>query len=452
MKITPLRTFARRHGTLLLVGLVLFVTLLPIFLRVTIGSPPLEGAETYLHVRQAETVLDGSIHDSLRGEQFIVTPYTLLIALFSYMHWLLPFFLGIATLLLLRKFLRRTFKGEFVTLMTLVIIILSPFFITATTTHSPELAALALGIGTLLLFRKHMTLGCVLLTLTIITEPITGILLTTYLLLDALIERRVNNAIGVFIALIVAIIWYGMWMRATPSIDLLQNTNVFFEFGVQGGLTVFLIILAGYGAFVKNVPAKNKLLVLIVGLLALSPFIWTTPILTVLLAFLASFAIKELFTTKWELDVLRQLTIILIFCVGLFVVTVAISEQVAGKPDAAFVESMKKIGNDRHSGNILTDPQYAPLVEYYSGRKATLVNPSPDELHLAFYSRRPEAIYTFLEATDTGFIYIDAEMQERIFTQSEEGILFVLPNTKRFVVLSQGEATVWYYIARGGKT
>jgi len=66
-----------------------------------------------------------------------------------------------------------------------------------------------------------------------------------------------------------------------------------------------------------------------------------------------------------------------------------------------------------------------------------------------FHSRDAQRTYDFLEETGTTYIYITDEMLDSMFARSDEGILFLLPNTERFVLLGEREdSTLWYYIKR----
>jgi hypothetical protein len=108
------------------------------------------------------------------------------------------------------------------------------------------------------------------------------------------------------------------------------------------------------------------------------------------------------------------------------------------------------VGEQHRPGGILTDPSFAPIVELYSGRHATLSEDAqPELISTALYNRDATSVYDLLERTDTSFVLLTDEMRAERFSRSDEGILFILPNTERFVkVRSTTESALWYYISR----
>jgi len=353
MKITVLRRLAVKYGQYALLGLFFLVTILPILLRVTQGAPALADTDTYAHLRRAELVIDGNYgFDTLRDERFLLSPHILVLALFQVfeLHWLLPIILGLAFIFLLKTYVDKRVKDDFLTFLLLAIVIISPQFMSWTTTHNPVLTALVCALGALLLFDSKLQIACILLVLAAIISPVIGMLVVVYLLLDSLAEQRTYQAISIGMVLVTIVVWYALWMQAVPAIRLqFQPQNIFLEFGIQDGISVFLLIFAGYGAFAKEVVQRKKLLLLTMGSLLLTFVQPAMALATVLPAYFAAFGVKRLFVARWNQEILRQLTLVLALCVVLFTLAVTIPAQVHAKPDAAFINTMERIGADRHA-------------------------------------------------------------------------------------------------------
>jgi hypothetical protein len=56
-------------------------------------------------------------------------------------------------------------------------------------------------------------------------------------------------------------------------------------------------------------------------------------------------------------------------------------------------------------------------------------------------------VYPGLVASDTSYILVTDEMRSKFFSRSDQGILFLLQNSERFVeVKSTEQSTLWYFI------
>jgi hypothetical protein len=106
--------------------------------------------------------------------------------------------------------------------------------------------------------------------------------------------------------------------------------------------------------------------------------------------------------------------------------------------------------NQYHPGGVLTDPSYARLVEEYTGRSASVDERTrPEALQELLYNKSPEHLYSFLTETDTSYVLMTREMRTARFKRSDQGILFVLENSERFVKIEDtSETTLWYFIRK----
>ena len=63
------------------------------------------------------------------------------------------------------------------------------------------------------------------------------------------------------------------------------------------------------------------------------------------------------------------------------------------------------------------------------------------------YSRSPNDVYPLMMASNTSYVLVTADMEQKLFSRSDEGILFLLHNTERFVKIAQtDQGTLWYFI------
>jgi hypothetical protein len=141
---------------------------------------------------------------------------------------------------------------------------------------------------------------------------------------------------------------------------------------------------------------------------------------------------------------LQESLVLLIACVGLFLFITTIRERTADMPSATLSHTMIGLRNQYRPGAVLTDPSYAPMIEYFSDRRATVHDGS--DLSIAFYSRDPKKVYEYLADTDTSYILITPEMHNTLFTRSDEGLLFLMQNSGHFVQIESNNVEVWYFI------
>ncbi|MBR9700588.1 hypothetical protein GOV11_01860 [Candidatus Woesearchaeota archaeon] len=457
MNTRKLQRFANRYGIFIILALCLIAFLIPLLVRFAQGAPITPRAESYTFLRQADLLLEGDIYDALKGVRSFQTPHTVLLAGMEFLGaaWLLPVLIGMLFIILLDRYLKTLLRHSFVRMIAVIATILSPVTILFATSHNPWLLCLTFISGALLAFKKHRILGALLLWLAIITAPVLGMLCAGCIFVYSLARRSYRQLVAVVVVGIIAMVWYWAWIGSFTWAPLLAkltlNPHIFFELGEDMGVSIFFIILAGYGLFSSQLRKKQLAVAyLFVAVLIAMIFKIFTPILTVALSVLIGYAVADLAIRKWDLDILRQASLSLIFCIGLFLCIILIRDRIDDIPDAEFVESMRFMQLQRHDGAILSDPTYAPMIEYFSGRRATLSeNSEQEDLEQALYSRTAEPVYDYLELTGTAYIFMTDEMVNARYSRSDEGLLFVLPNTQRFVLIREKDKSdLWYYIPR----
>ncbi len=436
-------------GLLLIVGLLL---LAPLGLRAITGSPIVPDAQSYTALRHAATLTDGSAGvDPVTGTTFAPTPYDVMLALFSTLgiDWLLPALLAVFALAIAYRLLRRAIPA-FDALAATGAIALSPAFLAVGTRHESSIAALALCALAILWDRKPV-LSSFALAGAVITNPVLGLIAAVVIIVASIKRQDMTRGFGATGALLLAGAWFVGWHGDFQSLPfpMMPSSDVLFEFGVKDGLSAFFLILAAYGC-ARSSRAVPYAFALLSAVAIAIIFPGARLAASIVIAVLASRGVLRLVREKWELDPLRQLLIVLVWCAAGFLIITAVRNVSLEQPSSRLVEVLSYIGEQRRPGGVLTDPEIAPLVTYFSGRRATLSQDADPELvRAAFLTRDANAMYALLESTDTSFILITREMRTELFSRSDEGMLFILPNTERFVTITSDEdVTLWYYISR----
>lgn len=446
-----IRRLIERHGMLLLAVLALFVLFAPLIVRLAAGNPITSGDESYLHLRRAELFSQGVFgYDPIREEYSIPNPYTFLLSmmLFFGVPWLLPGLLALLFLFLLSRYLSFV-HSETARLLALLFVILTPLFSAMGTQHSADLLGILL-ILIALLKPKNPIVVFLSMALALVTTPVLGLLTCAYLALRA--RQKPALAVALLSSLVAAALWFILWSRALPEVALLSFSvvpNLFFELGGTGGLSIFILVIAGYGIFSRAIAPKALWPIILV--LAVSVFVPALiPVAAIVLAIAAGVGVNSLIGEKWKLDLLKQSFLVLLMCVGLFLLIVGMRERIGEQPDAELKHILLGIESQHREGAVLAGPLLAPMIEYYTGHRATFNRgTSSADVERIFFTRDAETLYGFLEASGTRFVLLSEDSTRRWFSRSDEGMLFIIQNSGRFVTLQQTEhVTLWYYIPR----
>lgn len=443
-----LEYYSRRYGLIFLLSLAMVAFLLPLILRVVQGAPITPGAESYSYTRRADLLAQGIIsQDPLSGAYLAPEPYIALLSVMGIfgVPWMLPLLLAVLFIVLLYFYMEQFVPLRSVIVLALTVLIVSPVMSVLATHHTGTLLALDLLIAALIIVDSRPALASVLIGLMIIALPVLGLISALYAVIVLLRDGKHHAVIGIMLAIAVASAWFLVWTGTLPyelsAVTL--HTDLFFELGNDGGMTIFALMLALY-AIILKFDRLQSLIVPSLILFALTFFMPALmPLSAVAIALFAGHAIFLLITNQWELELLRESLIVLIACIGIFLLITTVRERVDDRPDADFAHMMTNLRTQYREGAVLTDPSYAPMIEHFTGKRAAARSVVPPEM----FSRDPAVVYPYLERTGTSYILITDEMEADLFSHREQGILFFLQNSGRFVQIAETEeATLWYYI------
>ncbi len=432
-------------------------------IRASLDAPITPGERSYTELRRAELLSQGTIgYDPLRGELTIPTPYTFLLAcmVFLGVPWLLPMLLALALLLLLYPLLVRIVRTREVAALALLAVVVTPTLSVLGTSHSPALLALVLLVCAGLLLMISPSYAWIPLPFALITSPVLGLIGAGCALAWLWSRGRRWQAVPVLLSVAAAFVWFFAWSRSLPFASAVFErpalSDVLFEFGNSGGVSVFFVILGAYGLLSPPLRKRPGVVVSSLALFAASVFIQALmPVTALALAVLCAYGVFDLMQRKWELELLRMSLLLIVACAGIFLLIVSARERVEENPTAQLAHSLAYLSSTHREGSVLSAPGYAPMIEYFTGRRATIdASSRPSDVALALYSRDANAVYGMLESTNTSHVLVTDDMLQTLFSRSDEGILFLMQNTQRFVLVEQTEQTrLWYYIARkqGGK-
>ena len=416
------------------------ISLIPLGLRAHAGWPTLPGSESYDALVRISHIATSA-----------PTPYDLLLSVAepAGLGWLLPMAIGLATLLAFVAILTSRFGAPLAGIAGIALAI-SPPFLVASTRHSAPLLALLLFL--LATFDNGRPWRHALaIAAGILLAPLPGVVFSLVVATIRLVKRdRVGALVGLS-AIVAAYLWSYAWTGRALMLfgGISPSSRVLAEFGVVGGVSVFAVILAAYGAHTAPRPVHawgalllTALLLLLIPTLALFG--------SLIISLLVARGVLTMLRARWDLELLRQVLLVIIVCASIFTIITTVRDIAHEQPTDRLVSVLTYIGEQRRPGGVLTDPSLSSMVIYYAGRAPALSSDASEEdVARSFLVRDAQETYDLLERTDTSFVLITKEMRHGLFTRSDEGMLFLLPNTERFVAITADDSvSLWYYIRR----
>ncbi|NOZ80864.1 MAG: hypothetical protein GXP63_04275 [DPANN group archaeon] len=359
------------------------------------------------------------------------------------------------------------------TVLALLGFLLSPALIYAGTRFSPQLFVLFLIAFTLWLAMSANPLlrgFAYPVMLLIAWSGIIPLLLFLLMLRYALrfAGRSENQYRGfAFFLLLVSLFLLTLTVPDWAVLTLVPSLPAFFAktitiFGGHPGISGFLLLLSSIGFFVSWY--RRKRYVLLYGFLLFLFLVQAFSLfdvsiyLTLLLLPLAVMGFESLLNRRWQLLLVKRLTIVILFY-GLLFSSVAYSKIAAqDKPTEDLLAALGWIrDNTPPEKTVFTSQENGFLVSAIAGRpvmidddyyRVTEGKKIQEDYRLILSSRNLKQTMSLLKDYDVGYILITSGMKEgETFSREDEGLLFVLTNPDHFRrVYSRNKDDLWEVI------
>lgn len=449
---------SKNQRLLLIFILGALLLLFPLLIRLVSGTAPWYGSETAhtLHIAG-----QGGTYDHIQDREL---PFNLFFVLTGYLPvhepWcmlLLPFVLGLGTLLF---FIFLT-KKQPLSSITLLFLVTSPLFVYVFSTFSPLVLVVFLTIaGTYVLFKTRGWLSFPFFALLPLIDLFAAVVVFALLIIYTIYQKKKVHDIYI---IGVSMILVGTIMLVTNTITLagyffpLSAQRGLAEFGAFPGLTVPLLILAVLGLYRYWSTPKQRLLGTAIFCLFLLGSLSSPMILIffgLLLPFFASHTIQFFLERNWAVGFLQQATLILIFFSLLFPLISFYAEVIEAPPSPELIADLSLLDqytlpNDR----VLSSVDNGFFIQTYAAT-ASFLDPhsrfypqyqeKQEAAETLWYSRNLETTTALLAEFNITYFYIDPDIQEHYWNNKEEGLLFLLKNSDRFVLLHGEEGRLIY--------
>ncbi len=218
------------------------------------------------------------------------------------------------------------------------------------------------------------------------------------------------------------------------------------DLGGLYGISSFAVLLSLASPFFIWKDIKKQGILLIPLLLILAGLYYssfTILYLNFIISILAGITLISIASMKWHLDMIRNLTLTLLFC-GLLFSSVSYLNRIADlDPDRNTARSLEWLGTYSSENEIVLSHYSRGFWIRYFSRSKPMLDPrfeyGPEaaekynDANEIFYSRSLESTRELLSKHNIKYIWIDQEMKTGlVWAQEEQGLLFLFRNNETF--------------------
>ena len=382
---------------------------------------------------------------------------------------ILPPLLGIFSLILVYVLLKSLNLGHNDIFFALIILATTPVFLYNFTTFSPEILAMPIFLGGLILFTRGNYLSALLFGLTPFFNIFYAVIAVILLVGDYIIRNKRRLILAANLAAILSASLIGVLLfrinYLSSFVPLMSGLNgVLIEFGAIKGYAFVTIGLAMLGLFSwwKKEPSRTAVLISVILMVFVSVFFEEARLpIAVIFAVFAAFSVSYLTNREWEIFVLKGVTLLLILCILFFSAVLALNFQVKNISEKETV-AISYLASAGESDIILSTENNGFIIEYLSGREAYLDSKSykfqdyEERKGLAdriYYSRNLNELEGILKQEKITHILITNEMRSgQVWSGRYEGLLFFLETSEKFIKIFYDEnIQIYRYMGDGGK-
>lgn len=378
--------------------------------------------------------LDNSYSFLIKEPRFL---YDHLIQLTNY-SWIIPWLLGLGSFTLFYLLVKDGKK--IVKSYTLFFFTITPLITTIFSTYQPYSLFLFITLLGVYIYRKNYWFSGIIIALLPLILPFEGFLIALLFIIHGLMKKHESCSITLLLStpLFIYIGLFFNWSLRVPDIDL--GIKWFFgEFGGVFGFSLFIVLLAWYYILNNWKTIKKEEVILFILFFILSKWLpGLRPIIIMPMSVYAAKAFKEVFETKWSIEFLKGITVVLLICLGLFIVIehqqTLINEYPTHNLDLL-------LGQTNYEGDIVTSDSYANYIKYKTGKEVFSEVLKENIVSKAINQLNKDGLK---------IIIITPEMKDGLVWQREdEGLLFVL-NNERFIRAYQLQGyELWLYFDIG---
>ena len=449
---------AKNQARVILLAALVLISIIPI--ARSIITPTIPGESSYYHQVIASRIFSYVYRDL--PQPGTITPYHLLLAIFSLAMpqkaaVFLPMVLSLLSVLLLVRLLQQTGASAIMLYATAALYISSPIFLWYSAFSSPYALYLVLMLSGMLLLASKPIHAAGFFGIALFFGIRESVVLLLILLSLSLITKRPSlKAISVVLS--ACALALAFLLPVSPIIHDSAATNILqatvSDLGSASGFSVFAMVLAILGIVFlwkdKKKLAPVLLLTLILSsLITLIPFIQI--LLNILVAWFAGNAVTHLYSRKWTLPLIKDITLFIILLGILFSAVSFLARASSADPSPAMVESLDWLRLHSNKGDVvLSHPKNGFWIQAVAQRPALQDNLQVSNLRIQedvqqiFSGRDILKTRKFLAKHSIRYLWIDKGMKGLVWKTENEGLLSILKENEVFaLVYENSDVQIW---------
>jgi len=460
----------QKNYNLLLILVILVLICVPIIIKTTTSQKTYLAEETYYHERMIQQIrADGITTLDNIQEQNISTNIFYIIFAYTYIPTniliiIIPIIFAALSLLIMFKILKMLKLNEEVAKYGLIVLVISPAILYVFTVFSPKNFIYLMFLLTIFLAFKKNYWGILTLMLLSLTNAIIGGITLVLLILSYLLNytKDKTQIYGCGLIYVLTLLGLFLFSKTNLIIDftptILGFGELFSEFGSLQGYTIMILGLAIIGIaswWMKNTE-RTTIILTISALFVISIIYPTIKLITItVFAVYAGFAIDYLIKREWILEILKNITLLLIICSLIFTMVV-FNATILKTVSYENVLGASQLTSADKGDTILSSEKNGFIIQNLAARKTFLDGASykypgySDKiiiLEQIYYSKNLKNLEEQLQNNSIKYIFVDSEMKQNLWNNKEEGLMFFLINAKEFVkVYENNNIEIYRYL------
>jgi hypothetical protein len=357
--------------------------------------------------------------------------------------------------------LRKLNLGQNDIFFALIILVTTPIFLYEFTTFGPEILALPILLLGLILFVRGYYVSAIFLAATALFNIMYTLIAVVLIVGEYIFKKRDKWLLLINLGSIAGLIMVGIFLLninyLSSFLPTISGLNGFLiEFGAAKGYALVTVGLALIGLFSwwNKDSKKVTIMIAVLALIIIAAFFEDIRLpIALIIAIFGGFSISYLVHREWEIHVLKDVTLLLIVCILIFSAILTINFQIKNISDEK-LSAMSYLSSAGKEDIVLSSEKNGFLIEYESGRSAYLDGNSykfkdySERKRIAdkiYYSRNLNELEVILRAEKINYVLVDSEMRAGgVWNGREEGLLFFLENSEKFIKIYYNEDTQIY--------
>ncbi len=345
--------------------------------------------------------------------------------------------------------------------------VLSPFFTSLFNHPSTQMLIIPLillSAWLILSWKKYLShLGFALLLLVPLIGDIFNAIIAWVVLIIYYFYIREKKTLlwlgGLICTTVVSLFYLGKPLLAGP-VEIPVNFWQGFvsEFGIAGGIGIFILVLSCIGFVLTWKKAKNYMEVYGLLLFFLLAFIFFSRqsliYLGLIIVVFAGRGATFLLKREWQMIPLRNL-IWLVIVLGILFSTLNYAVSFSTSfPDNSLANALSWLKEESGMEDILlSNHDNGLLIEFLAGRQSfihqgmekNVFESQREMMEKIFYSSEPQETLRLLKWNKINYILIDGQMRKKLWKNKETGLLFVLANKQFERIYNKEGVEIWRF-------